>query len=42
MRLMRAYLDFEKPVADLEAKVEELRAMAGNGVAIGQVRESFG
>ena len=33
---MRAYLDFEKPVADLEAKVEELRAMAGNGVAIGE------
>jgi len=30
---MRSYLDFEKPVAELEAKVEELRAMqsAGNG-----------
>ena len=25
---MRTYLDFEKPVAELEAKVEELRAMA--------------
>ena len=25
---MRSYLDFEKPVAELEAKVEELRAMA--------------
>jgi acetyl-CoA carboxylase carboxyl transferase subunit alpha len=25
---MRAFLDFEKPVAELEAKVEELRAMA--------------
>ena len=24
---MRSYLDFEKPVAELEAKVEELRAM---------------
>jgi acetyl-CoA carboxylase carboxyl transferase subunit alpha len=34
---MRSYLDFEKPVAELEAKVEELRAMqeAGNAVAIG-------
>jgi len=33
---MRAYLDFEKPVAELEAKVEELRALAdnGNGVPI--------
>ena len=26
---MRSYLDFEKPVADLEAKVEELREVAG-------------
>ena len=34
---MRSYLDFEKPVAELEAKVEELRAMgdAGNAVGIG-------
>ena len=34
---MRSYLDFEKPVAELEAKVEELRAMAagGDAVAIG-------
>ena len=33
---MRSYLDFEKPVAELEAKVEELRAMqeAGDAVAI--------
>ncbi|QRG09233.1 acetyl-CoA carboxylase carboxyltransferase subunit alpha [Xanthobacter dioxanivorans] len=33
---MRSYLDFEKPVAELEAKVEELRALAssGEGVAI--------
>jgi acetyl-CoA carboxylase carboxyl transferase subunit alpha len=30
---VRRYLDFEKPVADLEAKVEELRAVAGNGAA---------
>jgi acetyl-CoA carboxylase carboxyl transferase subunit alpha len=35
---MRSYLDFEKPVAELEAKVEELRAIqAGdNAVAIGE------
>jgi len=35
---MRSYLDFEKPVAELEAKVEELRAMGdgGNPVAIGE------
>lgn len=33
---MRSYLDFEKPVAELEAKVEELRVMGerGDGVAI--------
>ena len=31
---MRSYLDFEKPVAELEAKVEELRAMqAGDDAA---------
>jgi acetyl-CoA carboxylase carboxyl transferase subunit alpha len=28
---MRSYLDFEKPVAELEAKVEELRAMHEGG-----------
>jgi acetyl-CoA carboxylase carboxyl transferase subunit alpha len=35
---MRSYLDFEKPVAELEAKVEELRAMqeSGNAVMIGE------
>ena len=35
---MRTYLDFEKPVAELEAKVEELRAMAatGDAVAVGE------
>jgi acetyl-CoA carboxylase carboxyl transferase subunit alpha len=34
---MRSYLDFEKPVAELEAKIEELRAMqaGGDAVAIG-------
>src|SRR5215472_795609 len=34
---MRSYLDFEKPVAELEAKVEELRAMqaSGSSLAIG-------
>jgi len=35
---MRSYLDFEKPVAELEAKIEELRAMQveGQSVAIGE------
>ncbi|MFN3889915.1 MAG: acetyl-CoA carboxylase carboxyltransferase subunit alpha [Beijerinckiaceae bacterium] len=35
---MRAYLDFEKPVAELEAKVEELRAVGqrDGGIAIGE------
>jgi acetyl-CoA carboxylase carboxyl transferase subunit alpha len=35
---MRSYLDFEKPVAELEAKVEELRAIGatGDAVAIGE------
>jgi acetyl-CoA carboxylase carboxyl transferase subunit alpha len=35
---MRTYLDFEKGVAELEAKVEELRALAdaGNTVGIGE------
>jgi acetyl-CoA carboxylase carboxyl transferase subunit alpha len=31
---MRSYLDFEKPVAELEAKVEELRALQREGDAI--------
>ena len=30
---MRSYLDFEKPVAELEAKVEELRAVGETGSA---------
>ena len=31
---MRHYLDFEKPVADLEAKVDEFKAMAAKGDAV--------
>jgi acetyl-CoA carboxylase carboxyl transferase subunit alpha len=31
---MRSYLDFEKPVAELDAKVEELRALQGSGEAV--------
>jgi acetyl-CoA carboxylase carboxyl transferase subunit alpha len=38
---MRSYLDFEKPVAELEAKVDELRALAATGSDIGdEIRES--
>src|SRR5215813_4577906 len=35
---MRSYLDFEKPVAELEAKVEEMRALqaSGDAIAIGE------
>lgn len=35
---MRAYLDFEKPVAELESKIAELRAFAegANGAGIGE------
>jgi acetyl-CoA carboxylase carboxyl transferase subunit alpha len=35
---MRSYLDFEKPVAELEAKIEELRGLsaAGDSAAIGE------
>ncbi|HEX4409523.1 MAG TPA: acetyl-CoA carboxylase carboxyltransferase subunit alpha [Xanthobacteraceae bacterium] len=35
---MRSYLDFEKPVAELEAKIEELRTMqaGGDAIAIGE------
>jgi acetyl-CoA carboxylase carboxyl transferase subunit alpha len=32
---MRSYLDFEKPVAELEAKVEELRALQAGEDAVG-------
>jgi acetyl-CoA carboxylase carboxyl transferase subunit alpha len=31
---MRSYLDFEKPVAELEAKVEELRALTTSGETV--------
>jgi acetyl-CoA carboxylase carboxyl transferase subunit alpha len=36
--VMRSYLDFEKPVAELEAKIEELRALQSDGdsTAIGE------
>jgi acetyl-CoA carboxylase carboxyl transferase subunit alpha len=35
---MRSYLDFEKPIAELDAKVDELRAVAaeGDGAALGE------
>jgi acetyl-CoA carboxylase carboxyl transferase subunit alpha len=33
-RVMRSYLDFEKPVAELEAKLEELRALGQNHEAV--------
>jgi acetyl-CoA carboxylase carboxyl transferase subunit alpha len=33
---MRSYLDFEKPVAELDAKAEELRALHSDGDAIGE------
>jgi len=32
---MRSYLDFEKPVAELDAKVDELRTLAATGSDIG-------
>ena len=38
---MRAYLDFEKPVAELEAKVEELRALTEGHDAV-EIREDVG
>jgi len=31
---MRSYLDFEKPVADLQGKVQELKALANEGDAV--------
>lgn len=34
--LMRSYLDFEKPVAELDAKVDELRALAASGSDISE------
>jgi acetyl-CoA carboxylase carboxyl transferase subunit alpha len=38
---MRNYLDFEKPVADLEGQIEELRAVAAKGEAV-DVAEEIG
>jgi acetyl-CoA carboxylase carboxyl transferase subunit alpha len=32
--VMRSYLDFEKPIAELEAKIEELRAVQGDGATV--------
>jgi acetyl-CoA carboxylase carboxyl transferase subunit alpha len=32
---MRSYLDFEKPVADLQGKVQELRSLGDQGNAVG-------
>jgi acetyl-CoA carboxylase carboxyl transferase subunit alpha len=34
--LMRSYLDFEKPVAELDSKVDELRTLAASGSDIGE------
>ena len=33
---MRSYLDFEKPVAELDSKIDELRALAASGTDIGE------
>jgi acetyl-CoA carboxylase carboxyl transferase subunit alpha len=33
---MRSYLDFEKPVAELDSKIDELRALAVGGTDIGE------
>src|SRR5262245_30080151 len=37
---MRSYLDFEKPVAEIEAKVEELRALE-SGDSAAAIREEI-
>jgi acetyl-CoA carboxylase carboxyl transferase subunit alpha len=34
--VMRSYLDFEKPVAELDAKIDELRALEAGGSDIGE------
>ncbi len=39
--VMRSYLDFEKPVAELEAKIEELRAVLADGAGEVQVDEEI-
>jgi acetyl-CoA carboxylase alpha subunit len=36
---MRTFLDFEKPIADLEGKIEELRHLTGIGEEINVVDE---
>src|SRR5271163_1696749 len=33
---MRSYLDFEKPVAELDSKIDELRTLASGGTDIGE------
>ena len=38
---MRTYLDFEKPVAELQGKVQELRSMGADGDAI-TIEEEIG
>jgi acetyl-CoA carboxylase carboxyl transferase subunit alpha len=39
---MRSYLDFEKPVAELEAKVEELRTMQASGSGAADIADDIG
>ena len=39
---MRSYLDFEKPVAELDSKIDELRALAASGSDIGEEISSIG
>ena len=40
-KVMRSYLDFEKPVAELEARIEELRAVQAEGGGEVQVDEEI-
>ena len=40
--VMRTYLDFEKPVAELEAKVEEMRACREAATRLPSARKSTG
>ncbi|MEG9528138.1 MAG: acetyl-CoA carboxylase carboxyl transferase subunit alpha, partial [Hyphomicrobiales bacterium] len=39
MAVTRTYLDFEKPVAELEAKLEELRAVSARDGAVSIAEE---
>lgn len=41
LSLMRTYLDFEKPVAELESKVAELRALSSGGKSVSISEEVF-